>query len=1370
MKKLFFSFAFTFLCVAVQALTVSNLRTSAMHNPIGIDDANPTFSWVLESSQRGVMQQSYSLKIATDADMGTVVWESGTVETDKSVDVEASGLSLLPRTRYYWQVTVTDNKGNTAVSGEKAYFETGLMNASAWGSTQWIKATKNAVADSQTAAITNYEVSVKFNIKSLAAGVIFAAKDQKNYYMWQVSLRSGSPQLRPHRWNDGNPTCLKEIPITKVDVSDGKFHTLKIAVTHAKIAKTYIDGVQIDSRSGDFAYGDFGLREDYDNGTVPEEAYFDDFSVTSNGETLLHEDFSAATTIFTLGTVSDGQMLLSGPSSNSWIGDSKDKVNYDVDVDMTIVNDNAALCFSATASNTYLMWAVNTLDASTPLLRRHVYNSGNLSYTDTNLSLSKSEIIGKAHHVKLQCRTPYIYTYIDGTLVDTFTDANGVLAMGDLGFRVSSVGNEKERAYFDNLTLTTYDDSGAATVVVREDFEGTASIFDNADVRTCGGSRQIYMEAASGQEKRLMQTDGSTLPGAPMMRKEFTVKAGVKKARLYSSALGIYNAYINGSRVGRIDDDGNFEQDELKPGSTDYKKTVFYTTHDVTTLLREGNNAIGAEVTSGWWNGGIAHGEFGNKECAFRGMLVITYEDGSEQTVCTDNTWRSNTNGALRKGDIYNGETYDARLESGWSEAGYDDSAWYATAVSNDFGGNIIAFEGPAIKAVPSLARTPKHIYVYEGTESTGTAYGMMKEVASYSADQPVSMKAGQTVIYDLGQNASGWVSFVAKGEKGTRLRFRFSEMRNETGDTARGDDGPGGSLYLINLRSAEASLYYTMKGAAEGESFHPTTTYYGFRFIEVTASQDVTLEKVVGETVTSAVTEKSSLKTNIGVVNQLYSNIMWGQRSNFVSVPTDCPQRDERLGWSADTQVYSMAGLYNGDTRSFYEKWMRDMRDSQNDAGAYPHVAPYSWGVGHGAAAWADAGIILPWKVYLMTGDKKIIRDNWTSMEKYMNWLSTQTGDGYKYNGGTTTYGDWVSFVSTDSRYISVCYYAYDAQLMAKMAAVLSEKEGDSYAVKATEYTTLFENIKSEWQSRYLSANRTPRFNTQCAYLMALRYNLLPDEESVKRTVKMLKSSIRSNGDKLTTGFLGTAILNQTLTQYGLNDEAYTLLLQRECPSWLYSVDQGATTVWERWNSYTKEGGFHKDISMNSFNHYAYGAVAEWMFRYMAGIAPDEAVPGFKHIILAPNTDDRDTLEHGQERVTDVDADVWCSYGSVRGKWTSDGKGNVTYSVTVPANTTATLYMPCPEGCEVTESGAKAEQAEGVAYAGKQDGVKIYTLGSGSYTFSVDISSGIHAATDTNPSSDICYNMQGVKLSQTANLPVGVYIKDGKKKVKGSL
>lgn len=1368
MKKRIFSITLMVFCfIATHALTVSNLRVQGMINPIGIDSDSPTFSWVIESNQRNVTQKSYSLKVATDAALGNVVWESGAIESDKSVDVGASGLNLSPRTRYYWQVTVTDNKGNTALSSEKAYFETGLMTTDGWGATKWIKATTSAVGTGDVTAINDYEFSVKFNIQNLAAGLIFAAKDHNNYYMWQINTATGSPRFRPHRWSGGNPALITEKAITNVSIKNNEEHTLKILVTGATTANTYVDNVLVDTRTGDFSYGDFGFREDYDNGNVAENSLFDDFAVSSNGKTLLQDDFSTENIMFTKGTIENGKLHVVGPATYSWQKKVAPIVKYDVDVDMTLINDNASICFSATGPNTYMMWAVNTFNLATPVIRRHVYNNGALVYSDTPLTLTKADIINKSHHIKIECRTPYVYTYIDGVLADTYKDADGVLAVGDLGFRVSATGQEREKAYFDNLKLTLYDDSNNATVKTNETFEGTTSIFDNADVRDFAGSRQIYMEANVGGTKRLMQTEGSVLPGAPIMRKTFTVSAGVKKARLYASGLGIYNAYINGIRVGQIDDDGAFEQDELKPGSTDFKKTVFYTTHDVTSLLKEGDNAIGAEVTSGWWNGGIAHGEFGNKDCAFRGLLVITYENGTEQTIPTDLTWKSNNNGAVRKGDIYNGETYDARLESDWAKAGFDDSSWYATSVSNDFGGKIISFEGPAIKAVSRLARTPKQIFVYEGTVATGTTYGMLKEIASYSADQPITLKAGQTVIYDLGQNAAGWVNFTAKGDRGTRLRFRFSEMRNETGDTSRGDDGPGGSLYLINLRSAEASLYYTMKGGVEGETFHPTTTYYGFRFIEVTANADVTLEKVVGETVTSAMTEKSSLKTNIDVVNQLYSNIIWGQRSNFVSVPTDCPQRDERLGWTADTQVYSMAGLYNADTRSFYEKWMRDMRDSQNDNGAYPHVAPYSWGVGYGASAWADAGIILPWKVYLMTGDKKILKDNWASMEKYMNWLSTQIFDGYKYNGGTTTYGDWVSFVDTDKRYISVSYYAYDAQLMAKMAAALSESSTDLYALKVNTYTTLFNNIKAEWQLRYLNLNKIPRFSTQCAYLMALKYNLLPDEESKTRTIAALKRSINNNSDMLNTGFLGTAILNQTLTQYGLNDEAYTLLLQRECPSWLYSVDQGATTVWERWNSYTKATGFHKDISMNSFNHYAYGAVAEWMFRYMAGVSPDETTPGFKHFLLSPNPDNRATLKYGQERVTDVDANYWSEYGNVRGQWTSDGNGNITYNVTVPANTTATLYMPCPDGVEVMESGVNAEAAEGVVFVEKANGKAVYNLGSGVYSFTVAIPLAINDVADEVTNIDTYYNLQGMRLENSNDVNHAVYIRNGKKILK---
>ncbi|MBO7140246.1 MAG: family 78 glycoside hydrolase catalytic domain [Prevotella sp.] len=1109
---------------SVNALEVNHLRTQAMQNPVGIDITTPLFSWVLESDVRGTIQQSYAISVASDADMQNIVWQSGTVVSDQSVDVAATGLILQPRTRYYWQVTVADNNGQTASSEEVALFETGLLQPSGWGSTQWIKATTSPRGSSTTGSteLKDYEVEVKFQIKSIAAGLIFAAKDHNNYYMWQVNTNTGQARFRPHQWTNGNPACLEEKPITAVSVKNGEDHVLRIEVTDARVTKTYIDGQLIDTRNGDFSYGTFGFREDFDNGNQPEEAWFDDFRVTASGGVLLSEDFESGETFFTNGTIEGGRYFVKGPGTYSW-----------------------------------------------------------------------------------------------------------------------------------------------------------------------------------------------TQGGCPVFRKVFELKAGISRARLYASGLGIYNNYINGQRVGQIDADGTVWYDELKPGSTDMRSTVFYTTHDVTPLLHEGQNAIGAEVSSGWWNGGIAHGEWGNKDCAVRAMLIVTYDDGSEEVICTDQSWLSNTNGPLRMGDIYNGETYDARRTLAWTTAGFNDADWYGVAQSNDFTGTIRAFEGPAVRAVKALERQPLDIHVYEGVTSNGTAHGMLTEVEHYSGQHAVKLKAGQTAIYDLGQNAAGWVSFTACGAEGTHLRFRFSEMINENGDANRGNDGPGGSLYLIALRSAKATLDYTMRGDEKGESFHPTSTYYGFRYVEVTTSADVEISSLVGETVTSAVSERSSFTTSHATVNQLYRNILWGQRSNFVSVPTDCPQRDERLGWTADTQIYSMAGLYNGDTRNFYKKWMRDMRESQNPNGAYPHVAPYSWGVGYGAAVWADAGIVLPYNVYLMTGDKGILTDNFASMERYMDFLATQTGDGYLYNGGTTTYGDWVSFVPTDSRYISVCYYAYDALLMKRMCEALGDSE------KAAKYQTLYENICKEWQSRYLSTSMIPKITTQCGFLLPLRFGMLPSDESYRRTVESLRRSISGNKYTLNTGFVGTGLLNQTLTQVGLNNEAYTLLLQRNCPSWLYTVDQGATTMWERWNSYTKEGGFHQDISMNSFNHYAYGAVAEWMFRDMAGIAPVDSMPGFKHFLLQPTPDTRTTLLYDQERITDVDAVYWSEYGAIKAAWNCDGGNDFTYSVTIPANTTATLVMPCAEGCEVMEGSTPAAEAQGVQLVGQGNGSVVYRVSSGSYVFS---------------------------------------------------
>lgn len=1343
------------LALSAHALTVHDLTTQGYHNPIGIDLQTAQLSWQLSADERATVQQTYAIRISTTRDMATTVWESGTITSAQTLDVKAEGFTPQPRTRYYWQVTVTDNHGQEATSQETAYFETGLYDD--WSGTQWIKATTQRRDAAPTAR--DYEVEVEFEIADVAAGLIFAASDHANYYMWQVNTFSATPTLRPHQWTNGNAACLDEKPLT-VALHNGERHTLRIEVRDARTATTYIDGTQVDEREGDFAYGDFGFREDYgwSNGAVPEKAYFDNFRVTSHGETLLADDFTTErSTLFTAATT-DGRLYIEGAGAYVW--QQSAAVHYDVDVDLTLIHDNAAVCFAATADNTYMMWAINTLDGEQPLLRRHIYAAGSLTTADIPITaFTKSELLSHPHHLKIAAQTPLIKTYLDDQLIDTYTDDASQLTLGDVGLRVSSQWSERERAYFDNLTVTIYEADGTTYTSLSEDFEGDACLFTGGEIKDYDGSHQLYLEAPTGTDMRLMQNEGSVIPGAPMLRKTFTAQKPIRAARLYATGLGIYNVYINGQRVGIVHDDGTTEQDELKPGFTDYHYTVFYTTHDVATLLHEGRNAIGAELTSGWWNGNIAHGLFGNKPLAFRARLVLTYDDGTEETIGTDPTWTAHTNGPLRKGDIYNGETYDARLESPWATADYDDTQWYATAPMDGFEGTIRAFEGPAVKAVPEWARSPKTITVYEGTDANGTSYGKIHAIAQTTGESSLTLHKGQTAVIDFGQNAAGWVSFKAQGARSTALRFRHAEMLNTSGKSERGDDGPEGSIYRANLRSAEAALYYTLRGDDEGERFHPTTTFYGFQYVEITASDDVLLTDITAETVTSRMDERSTLTTSHPDVNQLISNIRWGQRSNFLSIPTDCPQRDERQGWTADTQVYSMAAMYNADARTFYEKWMRDMRDSQRPDGAYPCVAPYTWFDGYGIAAWSCAGVILPYKVYLMTGDTRIINDNWDSMTRYMQYLATQEADGYKYNGGAPVFGDWLSFADTDSRYCSVCYYAYDAQLMAKMARATGRSE------EATAYDTLFDAIRTEWQARYtVSTTGVPKIRTQCAYLMALRYNLLRDEPTRTRTIAALKNAITGNAYTLNTGFLGTAIINQTLTEAGLNDEAYTLLLQRNCPSWLYSVDQGATTVWERWNSYTKADGFGP-VSMNSYNHYSYGIVLEWMYRHMAGIVPDPSRPGFQHFILEPHPDTRKTLRYQQQRITQVDADFYSVSGEIRAAWQLDDAKNITYNVTVPANTTATLRMPVAKGKALYEGGKPIREAEGISDIEESDGLTQCTLGSGTYTFTVDVPDAINRP-KTEAAKARTYSVSGLYLGERPTLSRGIYITDGRKKI----
>jgi len=1057
---------------------------------------------------------------------------------------------------------------------------------------------------------------------------------------------------------------------------------------------------------------------------APSTRYFWHVDVWDNNNRMIS---STETAFFETG------LLDSGWSGAQWIKTTalnqvglpvKAPAKYTLEVDMTVVKNNANIIFSANDTRNMYMWQINTMDNATqPLLRRHIYTAGSAKTTDVLIGtfFSKADLLSIERHVKIDVDNNVIKTYIDNVLVDTYTDTSGALLLGKIGFRTYNSSTIDEVAQFDNVVLTNYQKNAVSGIVepvvtFSENFEGEFNPFIGADTVKVAGNTKLKMIAVNS-DLRVLQGIG-----IPMFRTKFSVDKTVKSAKIYASALGVYDLFINGSRVGTTNEAGKVQYDELKPGSTVYTKTVQYSTYDVTSLLKTGLNAIGAHVAGGWWQGPITNSVYGTKDLSFIAKMIIQYTDGTTKTVVTSPTsWVCSTSSPILMADIYHGETYDARIESNWKNPEFDDSGWLQTAQFTTFAGQIKAAVGPAVQVRSELGRKLAVITVYEGSKSNNQTYGTINTKSVTNGPSVVQLKKGQTVIYDFGQNIAGWVKFTAKAVAGTAMKVRFGEMLNDNGASSRGNDGPAESLYTANLRTAKATLRYFFKGRDIAETFNPNLTYFGFRYCEVTANQDVEIQSMEAEVVGSATEEGSSFTTSSPLVNQLYSNVLWGQRSNFLSIPSDCPQRDERLGWTGDTQIFSKAAAYNANVASFFHKWMGDLRDCQRADGAYTDVAPFT-GFTYGNTGWADAGIIVPWNIYLMYDDASIIAENYSSMEKYMAYVATLAGSGYLYNGAGTKWGDWLATEGLDGRYIAVCYYAYTAQLMSKMSKALSVTSNDFYDQKRIAYDSLYKNIKAEFQTRYINTDGTIKMTSQTAYLLALKYDLYPTLSSKNIAIALLTQKIINNGNKLSTGFLGTGILNQTLSQYGATNTAYNLLLQRGYPSWLYSVDQGATTIWERWNSYTLATGFGS-VSMNSFNHYAYGAVSEWMYRYMGGIEADEAAPGFKHIILQPSPDKRITLPTGQDKITSVDAKYTSSYGVIKSAWVMRADGNLIYTATIPANTTATLYLPINSISDVVYEGAVlAENAVGVTFVNKANGKAVYELKSGTYYFGLNV------------------------------------------------
>lgn len=732
---------------------------------------------------------------------------------------------------------------------------------------------------------------------------------------------------------------------------------------------------------------------------------------------------------------------------------------------------------------------------------------------------------------------------------------------------------------------------------------------------------------------------------APYLRKAFSLGKAVKRAMVYATAQGVYELHINGQRVG---------SEYFMPGWTDYRKRLYYRAYDVTGLLQPGANAIGAMLGDGWFRGNIScigQNKYGTR-LRLKAQLMIEYVDGSQDMVATASDWKASF-GPIQESDMQAGEVHDARLEMpGWSRAGFDDNGWFKV----DTGTQV----HPILQAYP------------------GVPVRRMQELPTLELTEP---KPGRHV-FDLGQNFSGWIRLKVKGKAGDSVVMRFAEM-------LKGD----GTVYTANLRSARATDTYILKGGKE-EVWEPRFTFHGFRYVELTGFPGKPdLDTVTGIAVYSDAPESASFECSNPMLNQLYSNIVWGQRSNYLEVPTDCPQRDERLGWTGDTQVFIRTGTYNQDVSAFFTKWMVDLMDTQNRQGLFGNQAPVFHG--HGAAAWACAGIICPWTIYQVYGDECILADNYDAMVRYHEAKGIDGLGGRKAH----TWGDWLAPAGRPpSQLISAAYYGYTTKLMMKIAEALGKTED------AAAYRELFGRIQTHFQETYVKPDGRIESGLQTAYCMALSFDLLTEAQRVQAEAHLVER-IKADNYHLSVGFLGMPILLPTLTEMGRSDLAYKMIQKETYPSWGFSIKQGATTIWERWNSYSKEQGFG-DVNMNSFNHYSLGSCGEWMFRSMLGIDTEGA--GFKKIFMKPELGNGITWARGH-------------YDSIHGRIESDWKvdGDVfTWRITVPPNTTAKVYLPTMELKSIRESGKPIQKAEGLRFLRFENDRAVIHAESGEYTF----------------------------------------------------
>ncbi|TPW77627.1 alpha-L-rhamnosidase [Schumannella soli] len=920
------------------------------------------------------------------------------------------------------------------------------------------------------------------------------------------------------------------------------------------------------------------------------------------------------------------------------------------DVDFTIDNLVVAVYFrSATLNNGYL-WQLSVADG-TPQFRPHVKKDGSIQLIeskDISDVISADALRTGTHTLSIRTQGTTITTLLDGTQIDQRDDAT--FDRGYVGFRTSQATEGTETTTIHRVKVTAAD----GATLLDTDFHGTGA--DGGNPFTGGTVVDDGLRIEGNAETIWRSPDGDL----PLLRTNFSTRGGETpvRARLYATARGVYQLRLNGADVG---------DQRLAPGFTDYESRIQHQTYDVTKLVRAGRNALGAELGSGWYAGKVGMwgpGVFGTDPSVLT-RLRLDYADGSSQWVDSTDTWTT-ARGPWTFADNIDGESYDARKEQkNWDRAGFDASGWTAATVHDSATQLVVPQPDEPVRetgAQPTVART-----------------------------QPTK----GTYIYDVGQNMVGVAKMRLKGTAGSTVTIRYGEMLN-----------PDGTLYTANLRAAKVTDHYTF--AADGAvEYEPRFTQHGFRYIEITgAASAPTPADVTGIVWGSDLPDTGTLTTSSPMLNQLASNISWGQRGNFLSIPTDTPARDERLGWTGDINVFAPTASYLTDTRAFLGKWLADLRDSQGENGDYPGVSPEPPGVGccGGGTGWADAGITVPYTLWNSYGDATVVREGWDSMTRFLDHVQASAGEDL-IDDGRNVYADWLNLDDpTPAEVLGTAYYAEDARMMSEMAAALGK------TAEATAYADLSTRIRAAFAATFVAADGTVRGNSQTAYAMALGMDLVPAAQRAAVGTKFV-AKLETSGSHLTTGFLGTPWLLPALTSVGRADLAWKLLVRTDYPSWGYEVKMGATTMWERWNSVMPDGSFG-DVGMNSFNHYAYGAVGDWMYRNIGAIAPLEA--GYHRIRVAPLPGGGVT--HGAGSLQSV-------YGKIATDWTSsqtDAGARFDLKVTVPVNATAEIVLPASKVAQVTESGGAVKKAAGVQSAKAANGSVTVVVGSGSYVFRV--------------------------------------------------